>query len=131
VLFSSIFSSKKGFFELKLAKVINNENKKSASTAARIGGKPTLAHPFGLLKNLANAPQRRKGKYARHGGKKRAFAKKRYDSTQHAQQKKRYPRARAKVVLCLDNQRVKQPDGEKSSQANGQAGKIFKHDFCF
>lgn len=80
-------------------------------------GKPPFLHPFTLLKNLTNAPERRKGKHSQKYRNYKIIHQQRGNTGSDTQQKEYPPAFNTNVILRLNDKRMKKPYYKKCSNS--------------
>ena len=95
--------------------------------ALGIHREPTLLYTLSLLKEFQNAPEARATHHAQHGAEDRMLHQKAGNNEPHAAKRKEPPALGAKIVLALNNNRVKESNYKKRNNSNYQSRIIHSH----
>lgn len=90
--------------------------------ALGVAGKPSPFHTFALFKKFMNAPKTGKPDNTQQTGQNGIGHETGTCDAEKPCNEKNGPRPCAEIVLGLDDNRVKQPDGKERTEADKQAG---------
>lgn len=88
------------------------------SISFRVARKPALFDALALCEQFADTPERRSAPYGEQRRPKDLMNQSRPDDSRDAHYQKPPPTTRTEAVLAFDDQRVKEPDNQKSSDAD-------------
>lgn len=91
---------------------------------------PAFAHSLALLKQLADAPERRRPEYGQKGRPYNIADKERGRERRHPRNEEGPPAFYSEIIFALDYQRVKYADYQKCGDAYDYARKVHVSIFC-